>query len=55
LALPPPDSDEFILLARRVGCTTDDLQARTRHLKTDGEEQMRKTGELFERTFGAVE
>ncbi len=27
LVLPPPDSEEFVFLARRVGYTTDDWQA----------------------------
>jgi len=31
--LPPPDSEEFIFLARRVGYTTDDWQAVARHLE----------------------
>jgi len=32
LVLPPPDSEEFIFLARRVGYATDDWQAGARHL-----------------------
>ncbi len=55
LVLPPPDSDEFIFLARRVGYTTDDWQAGARHLQTDIEEHMRNTKAFFERTFGALE
>lgn len=54
LVLPPPESEEFIFLARRVGYTTDDWQAGARHLQTDIEEHMGKTREFFERTFGAV-
>ncbi len=54
LVLPPPDSDEFIFLARRVGYTTDDWQAGARHLQTDIEEHMRKTREFFERSFGKL-
>ncbi|HSB14644.1 MAG TPA: hypothetical protein VLE22_09305 [Bryobacteraceae bacterium] len=54
LVLPPPDSDEFIFLARRVGYTTDDWQAGARHLKTDIEQHMRNTKAFFENTFGAV-
>ncbi|ALA57717.1 putative (Glutamate-ammonia-ligase) adenylyltransferase, subunit A (Modular protein) [Nitrospira moscoviensis] len=54
LVLPPPDSDEFIFLARRVGYTTDDWQAGARHLQMDIEEQMRHTKTFFERTFGAL-
>ena len=54
LVLPPPESDEFIFLARRVGYTTDDWQAGARHLKTDIEEHMRKTREFFERNFGKL-
>lgn len=54
LVLPPPDSDEFIFLARRVGYTTDDWQAGARHLQTDIEGHMGRTKEFFERTFGAL-
>ncbi len=52
--LPPPDSDEFIFLARRVGYATDDWQAGARHLRTDVEEHMRKTREFFEKSFGKL-
>lgn len=54
LVLPPPDSEEFIFLARRVGYATDDWQAGARHLQSDIEEHMGKTREFFERSFGAV-
>src|SRR5512147_2021500 len=54
LVLPPPDSDEFIFLARRVGYTTDDWQAGARHLKSDVEDNMRKVREFFERSFGKL-
>lgn len=54
LVLPPPDSDEFIFLARRVGYTTDDWQAGARHLQTDIEEHMKLTKEFFQRTFGTL-
>jgi [glutamine synthetase] adenylyltransferase / [glutamine synthetase]-adenylyl-L-tyrosine phosphorylase len=54
LLLPPPDSDEFIFLARRVGYTTDDWQAGARHLQTDIEVHMTETKQFFERTFGAL-
>jgi glutamate-ammonia-ligase adenylyltransferase len=54
LVLPPPDSDEFIFLARRVGYTTDDWQAGARHLKSDIEEHMKKVREFFERQFGKL-
>jgi len=54
LVLPPPDSDEFVFLARRVGYTTDDWQAGARHLQTDIEEHMKQTKQFFERTFGAL-
>lgn len=47
LVLPPPDSEEFIFLARRVGYTTDDWQASARHLQSDTEEHMGKTREFF--------
>ncbi|MCX5722311.1 MAG: hypothetical protein NT179_09835 [Nitrospirae bacterium] len=51
LGLSPPDSDEFIFLARRVGYTTDDWQAGARHLQSDIEEHIGKTREFFEKTF----
>jgi len=54
LVLPPPDSDEFIFLARRVGYTTDDWQAGARHLKTDIEEHMGRVREFWERQFGKL-
>ncbi len=54
LVLPPPDSEEFIFLARRVGYATDDWQAGARHLQSDIEQHMGKTKEFFERTFGKV-
>ena len=54
LVLPPPDSEESIFLARRVGYTTDDWQAGARHLQTDIEQLMKLTKEFFERTFGKV-
>ncbi|MDP1946484.1 MAG: hypothetical protein Q8L77_03200 [Nitrospirota bacterium] len=54
LVLPPPDSEEFIFLARRVGYTTDDWQAGARHLQSDIEQHMGKTRKFFERTFGAL-
>ena len=51
LVLPPPDSEEFIFLARRVGYTTDDWQAGARHLQTDIEQHMKLTKEFFEKMF----
>jgi glutamate-ammonia-ligase adenylyltransferase len=54
LVLPPPDSDEFIFLARRVGYTTDDWQAGARHLQTDIEHHMQLTRQFFERAFGQL-
>lgn len=54
LVLPPPDSEEFIFLARRVGYATDDWQAGARHLQSDIEQHMEKTREFFEKTFGRV-
>ncbi len=54
LVLPPPESDEFIFLARRVGYTTDDWQAGARHLRADIEEHMKVNREFFERSFGTV-
>lgn len=54
LVLPPPDSDEFIFLARRVGYQTEDWQAGARHLQTDIEEHMGRTKKFFEKMFGKV-
>jgi glutamate-ammonia-ligase adenylyltransferase len=54
LVLPPPDSDEFIFLARRVGYATDDWQAGARQLQADVEEHMGKVKEFFERMFGKL-
>lgn len=54
LVLPPPDSEEFIFLARRVGYTTDDWQAGARNLQTDIEQHMKQTKEFFERMFRAL-
>lgn len=54
LVLPPPNSGEFIFLARCVGYTTDDWQAGARHLQTDIEGHMELARELFEKTLGKV-
>lgn len=54
LVLPPPDSEEFIFPSRPVGYTTDDWQARARHLQMDIEQHMNATKRFFERTFGAL-
>lgn len=54
LVLPPPDSDEFIFLARRVGYTTEDWQAGARHLQTDIEEHMKQNRQFFEKMFGKL-
>ena len=54
LVLPPPDSEEFVFLARRVGYTTDDWQAGARHLQSDIKQHMTATKHFFERTFGAL-
>ena len=54
LVLPPPDSEEFIFLARRVGYMTDDWQAGARHLRSDIEEHMGRVREFWERTFGRL-
>lgn len=51
LVLPPPDSEEFIFLARRVGYTTDDWQAGARHLQADIERYMTATKSFFAKTF----
>ena len=54
LVLPPPNSEEFIFLARRVGYATDDWQAGARHLQADIEQHMKATQAFFERTFGPL-
>jgi glutamate-ammonia-ligase adenylyltransferase len=54
LVLPPPDSDEFVFLARRVGYTTDDWQAGARHLQSDIEHHMKATKQFFEQTFAVL-
>ena len=54
LVLPPPDSEEFVFLARRVGYTTDDWQAGATHLQSDIQQHMTTTKQFFERTFGAL-
>jgi glutamate-ammonia-ligase adenylyltransferase len=54
LVLPPPDSEEFVSLARRVGYTTDDWQACARHLQADIAHHMRATSEFFKRQFGGL-
>ena len=54
LVLPPPDSDEFIFLARRVGYQTEDWQAGAKHLLSDIEQHMKQNREFFEQMFGKV-
>ena len=54
LVLPPPDSEECVCLARRVGYATDDWQAGTRHLQSDIEQHMEKTREFLRRHLGGV-
>jgi [glutamine synthetase] adenylyltransferase / [glutamine synthetase]-adenylyl-L-tyrosine phosphorylase len=54
LVLPPPDSEEFVSLARRVGYTRDDWRAGARDLQSDIQQHMRLTKNFFERTFGAL-
>jgi glutamate-ammonia-ligase adenylyltransferase len=54
LVLPPPDSDEFIFLARRVGYQTEDWQAGAKHLLADIEQHMKQNREFFEKMFGKV-
>jgi len=54
LVLPPPDSEEFVFLARRVGYATDDWQAGARHLQSDIEQHMTATKNFFESTFGTL-
>jgi glutamate-ammonia-ligase adenylyltransferase len=54
LVLPPPDSEEFVSLARRVGYTTDDWRACARHLQADIAHHMQATGEFFTQHFGVL-
>ena len=54
LVLPPPDSEEFVSLARRVGYTTDDWRACARHLQTDITHHMQATREFFTQRFGGL-
>jgi glutamate-ammonia-ligase adenylyltransferase len=54
LVLPPPDSEEFVSLARRVGYTKDDWKAGARDLQSDIEQHMTLTKTFFERTFGVL-
>jgi glutamate-ammonia-ligase adenylyltransferase len=54
LVLPPPDSEEFVSLARRVGYTKDDWRAGARDLQSDIEQHMTLTKTFFERTFGVL-
>jgi glutamate-ammonia-ligase adenylyltransferase len=51
---PPPDSEEFVCLARRVGCTADDWRAGARDLQSDIQHHTTLTKTFFERTFGAL-
>lgn len=54
LVLPPPDSEEFVSLARRVGYTRDDWRAGARELQSDIQQHMTLTKTFYERTFGAL-
>jgi glutamate-ammonia-ligase adenylyltransferase len=54
LVLPPPDSEEFVCLARRVGYTADDWRAGARDLQSDIQHHTTLTKTFFERTFGAL-
>jgi len=54
LVLPPPDSEEFISLARRVGYTTEDWRAGARNLQSDIQQHTTLTKTFFEKTFGAL-
>ncbi|MDN5941416.1 MAG: hypothetical protein L0H94_06005 [Nitrospira sp.] len=55
LVLPPPDSEEFISLARRIGYTRDDWRAGARELQSDIQQHMTLTKTFYERTFGALQ
>ncbi|NOT23796.1 MAG: hypothetical protein HOP22_13895 [Nitrospiraceae bacterium] len=52
LVLPPPDSEEFVSLARRVGYTTDDWRACARHLQADIAHHMQTSQVFFSQRFG---
>ena len=54
LVLPPPDSEEFVGLARRVGYTTDDWRAGARHLQSDITHHMKATSAFFTKTFAPL-
>ncbi len=54
LVLPPPDSEEFVSLARRVGYTRDDWRAGARELQSDIQQHMTLTKTFYERTFGSL-
>jgi glutamate-ammonia-ligase adenylyltransferase len=54
LVLPPPNSEEFVCLARRVGYTRDDWRAGARHLQADIAHHMRATREFFTQQFGGL-
>ena len=54
LVLPPPDSEEFVCLARRIGYTRDDWRAGARELQSDIQQHMTLTKTFYERTFGAL-
>ncbi|MBX3237921.1 MAG: hypothetical protein KF814_17390 [Nitrospiraceae bacterium] len=54
LVLPPPESDEFIFLARRIGYQTEDWQTGAKHLLSDIEQHMKQNREFFEKMFGKV-
>ena len=43
LVRSPPDSEEIIFLAHRVGYTTGGWQAEARHLQADIEQHMKQT------------
>ena len=54
LVLPPPDSEEFVSLARRVGYTTDDWRACARHLQADIAHHMQAARDFFSQQFGSL-
>ncbi len=53
LVLPPPDSDAFIFLARRLGYTTERWEEGARRLSADIARHMAQTQEFFTTRFGA--
>jgi glutamate-ammonia-ligase adenylyltransferase len=54
LVLPPPDSDAFIFLSRRLGYTTERWDEGARRLSADISRHMTQTQEFFTARFGPL-